>query len=502
MRKRRSVHPPTATPQEAASDDEGSSGKPKKRRSVGVHRLGGGGGGAKLSAVATLDEDKASKGLRHFSMKVCKKVEAKGTTTYNEVADELVAEFLHLGTTMDSVAGKPAFDEKNIRRRVYDALNVLMAMDIISKAKKEIKWIGLPSNAVHDKEALTTEKARLERSVEAKREHLALLLEQRVIYANLVGHNARKEALRREAKEAAKEDAAAAAAAGTVTAHAHHQQQAQAQQLSQQESHAHAGAQTPSRAAVPAFSSSSSSSSSMGLDATPLGLQTPGGGCLDLPATPVGLSAPFGLGSMIAGETPGGCRTPGSEAGDTDGGVGRGGRGGGGSGARSLALGTPATSALAAAAGAAAGALEDAENAGRGDDEDDCDGDDGEGDDDEDDDDVKIALPFIVITTSKDTAVACDMDEPRSSVKFEFSDAFEVHDDATVLGRLGLGTVASREDLLRMFPPRFHPYLSHTLVAAPPSGAVAAPPSGAVAAPPSGAVAAPPSGAVAAPAAL
>ena len=32
------------------------------------------------------------KGLRHFSMKVCEKVKAKGTTTYNEVADELVAE--------------------------------------------------------------------------------------------------------------------------------------------------------------------------------------------------------------------------------------------------------------------------------------------------------------------------------------------------------------------------------------------------------------------------
>ena len=33
------------------------------------------------------------KGLRHFSMKVCEKVEQKGRTTYNEVADELVAEF-------------------------------------------------------------------------------------------------------------------------------------------------------------------------------------------------------------------------------------------------------------------------------------------------------------------------------------------------------------------------------------------------------------------------
>lgn len=35
----------------------------------------------------------ASKGLRHFSMKVCEKVESKGRTTYNEVADELVRDF-------------------------------------------------------------------------------------------------------------------------------------------------------------------------------------------------------------------------------------------------------------------------------------------------------------------------------------------------------------------------------------------------------------------------
>jgi hypothetical protein len=39
-----------------------------------------------------------------------------------------------------------AYDQKNVRRRVYDALNVLMAMNIIHKENKEIKWIGLPCN--------------------------------------------------------------------------------------------------------------------------------------------------------------------------------------------------------------------------------------------------------------------------------------------------------------------------------------------------------------------
>jgi hypothetical protein len=44
------------------------------------------------------------------------------------VADELVAE----STSPDGAHISPdQFDEKNIRRQVYDALNVLMAMGII-----------------------------------------------------------------------------------------------------------------------------------------------------------------------------------------------------------------------------------------------------------------------------------------------------------------------------------------------------------------------------------
>ncbi len=35
---------------------------------------------------------------------------------------------------LNTMAGKRnQYDEKNIRRRIYDALNVLMAMDIITK---------------------------------------------------------------------------------------------------------------------------------------------------------------------------------------------------------------------------------------------------------------------------------------------------------------------------------------------------------------------------------
>ena len=38
------------------------------------------------SISGTSSADKTNKGLRHFSTRVCQKVEEKGCTTYNEVA--------------------------------------------------------------------------------------------------------------------------------------------------------------------------------------------------------------------------------------------------------------------------------------------------------------------------------------------------------------------------------------------------------------------------------
>ncbi|KAM5557931.1 transcription factor-like protein DPB [Rosa sericea] len=151
-------------------DDAGSVGKKKKR---GQRAAGG---------------DKNGRGLRQFSMKVCEKVESKGRTTYNEVADELVAEF------SDPINGvtspdQQQYDEKNIRRRVYDALNVLMAMDIISKDKKEIQWKGLPRTSLNDIEELKTERLGLRSRIEKKAVYLQELEEQYVGLQNLIQRN-------------------------------------------------------------------------------------------------------------------------------------------------------------------------------------------------------------------------------------------------------------------------------------------------------------------------
>jgi hypothetical protein len=182
--------------------------------------------------------NKAYKGLRHFSLMVCKKVEEKGTTSYNEVADELVRQILEDRNTnqassdtstvksidrgMTPTAGSSSsttsktthtkFDEKNIRRRVYDALNVLMAMNIISKDKKAIMWKGLPSSLsasispftsststttatpnVESHETIQKEnEVRLKR-IQKKREMVKELLLQHVCFRNLVERNHQRE---------------------------------------------------------------------------------------------------------------------------------------------------------------------------------------------------------------------------------------------------------------------------------------------------------------------
>lgn len=151
--------------------------------------VGGGGGGSdsperlngngsrRKRAIRGSAADKAGKGLRHFSMKVCEKVESKGRTTYNEVADELVEEFSNpeaMGLPHDQ-----QYDEKNIRRRVYDALNVLMAMDIIAKEKKEIQWRGFPyASGAAGTEHLEGERVRMCARMGKKEAHLKELHEQ------------------------------------------------------------------------------------------------------------------------------------------------------------------------------------------------------------------------------------------------------------------------------------------------------------------------------------
>lgn len=196
---------PTPSPAPPLGDSSSFFASATKRPSIDGAGGAGSGGGTKAAAAraspvaarasptgstgsssAADKSSNSSRGLRHFSMMVCQKVEEKGTTTYNEVADELVKKVIAERRKEDP-NGK--FDEKNIRRRVYDALNVLMAMDIIAKEKKDITWKGLPTAAKQDMDVLQQEIDYRRYQLEHKKEALKELLTQQVCFRNLVLRN-------------------------------------------------------------------------------------------------------------------------------------------------------------------------------------------------------------------------------------------------------------------------------------------------------------------------
>ncbi|XP_063693399.1 uncharacterized protein LOC134825178 isoform X2 [Bolinopsis microptera] len=133
--------------------------------------------------------ERGGKGLRHFSSKVCEKVKSKGVTTYLEVSEELVEEFSHHSIVNSTPSSANSFDVKNIRRRVYDALNVLCAMNIISKDKKEIRWIGLPTNSLQECRQLEKYKQEIQQRIKEKKKKAQEFMLQLIAYRTLIQRN-------------------------------------------------------------------------------------------------------------------------------------------------------------------------------------------------------------------------------------------------------------------------------------------------------------------------
>lgn len=117
-------------------------------------------------------------------MQVVEKVFAKGCTTYQDIADELIMELqqhdegqvLHgkegsRKRRKESDSGGCDDGEKNVRRRVYDSLNVLKAIGAVVPLKvltgftgKEVLWIGLPAS-VEEVDAAVAMREDLKRSM-------------------------------------------------------------------------------------------------------------------------------------------------------------------------------------------------------------------------------------------------------------------------------------------------------------------------------------------------
>ncbi|GJQ09461.1 hypothetical protein GpartN1_g1252.t1 [Galdieria partita] len=88
-----------------------------------------------LGQEAVDTEGRNCRGLKNIARLVGIKISEKGTTCYREIADEIIQE-------LSNTENRSLTDERSIRRRVYDAINILLAMKFIKKECRSIQWHG------------------------------------------------------------------------------------------------------------------------------------------------------------------------------------------------------------------------------------------------------------------------------------------------------------------------------------------------------------------------
>lgn len=82
---------------------------------------------------------KNNKGLKLLSVSVRDIVIEKQSTTYKEVADSILKEMMKMERFKGGLKTDLAREEQNIKRRVYDALNVLISAGILIKEGKKVR---------------------------------------------------------------------------------------------------------------------------------------------------------------------------------------------------------------------------------------------------------------------------------------------------------------------------------------------------------------------------
>ncbi|GJQ11595.1 hypothetical protein GpartN1_g3386.t1 [Galdieria partita] len=161
------------------------------------------------------------RGLKLMTLTICDAIQGHGSTTYAQLAQDLA---LVLGIPLPAsseLKNDPnmAILEKNIRRRVYDCLNVLIAIGIIEKTDggRYLKWIGKtnflteqchsgsssPNVNMHKEtcsgiakyhknamnEQLLSQLEQKRKTLEEKRENLELLRRQENAFQRLIDRN-------------------------------------------------------------------------------------------------------------------------------------------------------------------------------------------------------------------------------------------------------------------------------------------------------------------------
>eukprot|EP00466_Bigelowiella_natans_P008928 jgi/Bigna1/72922/fgenesh1_pg.22_\ len=154
---------------------------------------------------------RSMRGLKYLSNKICETLSSIGSATQETMISMLYKSFL------TNSNGQLEQTEKSIRRRIYDTLNVLMALGLVRKTKNNIEWIGTTSNCrfrskgessmsdhltstsmVERKQAVEKQIAETQSRIESKKRMLNEVNIQYVRTKALLERNAKRQRLRTE----------------------------------------------------------------------------------------------------------------------------------------------------------------------------------------------------------------------------------------------------------------------------------------------------------------
>lgn len=117
-------------------------------------------------------------GLKDISKRVVDIIKTSGETTYKEISDSIVGQVEDMNTN----------DSKNIRRRIYDALNVLKAINIF-KVVDSKKIIYSKSEETNQIDNLKDELRDMQEIVNLKKTQFNKLEEDKNVFSELINNN-------------------------------------------------------------------------------------------------------------------------------------------------------------------------------------------------------------------------------------------------------------------------------------------------------------------------
>ncbi len=129
----------------------------------------------------------ATRGLCHVSKRIKEILEESGQSCLNTVCLERTTELTQMteilvheiNENLDPTEDPCTTADKNLQRRIYDALNVLVSLGYASKSGKEVTWCVNDPTTMQVPETDTAEG--LQRIIAEKQQHLDLLRDQKEV---------------------------------------------------------------------------------------------------------------------------------------------------------------------------------------------------------------------------------------------------------------------------------------------------------------------------------